>query len=113
MIKSSSYADFIADWRRLLTALDANPGSLPDLTDPRTDLEAVLEKLVEGIARQDAIRVASRSNAAGNRELLQQGADLAVRVRAALRAHLGPRNPKLGEFRIPELGRPRRRVLVE
>ena len=109
MPKSSSFADYIADWRRLLAAIDANPDSIPDFSGQRTSFETVLDKLEEGAARQDAIRVSSKINAAENRALLQQGADLALQLRSALRAHLGPRHPKLGEFRIRVLGRPRRR----
>lgn len=109
MPKSLSFADYVADWRRLLVALEANPDAIPFHADQRIDLEAVLEQLAEGAARQDALRAASRINAAQNRALLEQGADLALQLRSALRAQLGPRNPKLGEFRIRVLGRPRRR----
>lgn len=59
------------------------------------------------VTRQDAIRVEARENAAYARELLVRGADLARQIRAALRAHLGPRNPKLAEYRIQVLGQRR------
>lgn len=113
MAKFNSFADFIGDWRRLLAALDANPDALPDLSAQRPALEAVLKKLEEVSARQDALRVESKGNAAEARLLMQRGADLALQVRAAIRAHLGPRNPKLAEFRVRVLGGRRPRPVPE
>ena len=109
MARNSSFADFIADWRRLLAALDANPDSVPDLSTQRPAMESILDELEAVVTRQDAIRVDSKENASEARQLLQKGSDVAIQIRAALRAHFGPRNPKLAEFRVRVLGQPRRR----
>lgn len=113
MVRNSSFADFIADWRRLLVALEVNVDALPDLSLQLPLLVAILAELEAVITRQDAIRVESKENAAEARDLLKRGSDVAIQIRAAVRAHLGPRNPKLAEFRVRVLGQPRRRPPAE
>jgi hypothetical protein len=43
------------------------------------------------------------------RELMVQGRDAATQLRAVIVSHLGPRNPKLAEFRVRYLGKPTRK----
>lgn len=109
MVRSTSIADYMADWRRLLHLLEINVGDglIPDMPVLRGTLEAALVSLESSSAHQDAIRAESKDNAATTREHLLLGADAALQLRAAIRAHLGPRNPKLAEFRVRVLG-PRR-----
>lgn len=109
MPKSTSFADYMADWRRLLHLLETNvnQGLIPDMPLLRGSLEAALVSLENTTAQQDAIRGEAKDNAATSREHLLLGADAALQLRAAIRAHLGPRNPKLAEFRVRVLG-PRR-----
>ena len=38
-----------------------------------------------------------------------QGRDVAIQLRAVIVSHLGPRNPKLAEFRVRYLGKPVRK----
>ena len=108
MVRNTSFADYIADWRRLLVALEVNTAALPDLSVQRPALEAIVTELEAVVTRQDAIRAESSENAQEARQLLKEGADVALQIRSAMRAHLGPRNPKLAEFRVRVLGVRRR-----
>lgn len=107
MPNKTSYADFVNDWQRLATSVEVNQSILPDLIMLRDQLLSVLAELQEIMARQDGHRAGLRAETKRLRELLKEGRDLALRVRAVIRAHLGPRDEKLAEFRIPVLGRPR------
>ena len=109
MAKIRSLADFMADWRRLLSLLEINvkDGLIPDMPALRVALENALVRLTQTSTQQDAIRAESKDNAAESRELVHAGSDAALQLRAAIRAHLGPRNPMLAEFRVRVLG-PRR-----
>ncbi len=109
MHNNSSFADYLADWRRLLNLLEINvsQGLIPDMPVLRGALEAALVSLEQTTAQQDAIRGEAKDNAAMSREHLLLGSDAALQLRAAIRAHLGPRNPRLAEFRVRVLG-PRR-----
>jgi len=109
MAKSTSLADYMADWRRLLSLLmfNVSEGLIPDMPALRKLLEDALARLERTSAQQDAIRAESKDNAAESRALVQTGSDVALQLRAAIRAHLGPRNPMLSEFRVRVLA-PRR-----
>ena len=107
MPNKTSYADFVNDWQRLTTSVEVNQSILPDLIELRERLLRVLAELQEIMARQDGHRAGLRAETKRLRALLQEGRDLALRVRAVIRAHLGPREEKLAEFRIPVLGRTR------
>lgn len=109
MVKSTSFADYMADWRRLLHLLESNvnEGLIPDMPVLRGTLEAALVSLERSTAQQDAIRAEAKNNAAESRAHLMLGWDAALQLRAAIRSHLGPRNPMLTEFRVRVLG-PRR-----
>ena len=109
MALSRSLADYMADWRRLLKLLEVNvlDGLVPDMPTLRSALQDALSRLEQTSAQQDAIRAESKDNAAETRAVVQTGSDLALQLRAALRSHLGPRNPMLAEFRVRVLG-PRR-----
>lgn len=107
MPNNSSYADFITDWERLIQAVDNNGNTLPDLSAQVTALTGVLTEVRSIAARQDYHRAGMRGETRRLRELLTEGRDNALRIRSAIRSHLGPRQEKLAEFRIPVLGRNR------
>jgi hypothetical protein len=114
MAKITSLADFMADWRRLLSllAVNVNEGLIPDIPALRGALEDALVRLERTSAQQDTIRAESKDNATETRALVRTGSDVALQLRAAIRAHLGPRNPMLAEFRVRVLA-PRRPKPVE
>ncbi|HEX3127122.1 MAG TPA: hypothetical protein VH394_07310 [Thermoanaerobaculia bacterium] len=107
MPNKSSYADFMTDWERLLQAVNNNGNTLPNMVDPVTALTNVLTEIRSITARQDYHRAGLRGETRRLRELLTEGRDNALRIRSAIRSHLGPRQEKLAEFRIPVLGRNR------
>lgn len=108
MPNKSSYADFITDWERLLQAVANNGNTLPESLTPHiTALTNVLTETRSVITRQDYHRAGLRGETRRLQELLTEGRDNALRIRGAIRSHLGPRQEKLAEFRIPVLGRNR------
>lgn len=109
MVRNTSLADHMADWRRLLSLLEVNvnEGWIPDMPALRTTLQDILVRLERSVAQQDAIRAESKDNAEETRTLVRSGSDAALQLRAAIRSHLGPRNPMLTEFRVRVLA-PRR-----
>lgn len=109
MAINTSFADYLADWRRLLKLLEVNvlDGLIPDMPALRAALEDVLARLERTVAQQDSIRAESKDNAEESRALVRSGSDVALQIRAAIRSHLGPRNPMLTEFRVRVLA-PRR-----
>lgn len=107
--RSRSFADFVTGWTRLLQASDANQSILPDLATLKGILQGVIEELRVITARQDAHRASLQSDTQRLQELMVQGRDVATQLRAVIVSHLGPRNPKLAEFRMRYLGKPVRK----
>ena len=107
--RSRSFADFVTGWTRLLQASDANQSILPDLTALKGVLQGVVEELRVITARQDAHRASLLADSQRQKELMVQGRDVATQLRSAIVSHLGPRNPKLAEFRVRYLGKPVRK----
>lgn len=105
--RNRSFADFITGWTRLLQASDANQPILPDLALLKGALQGVVDELKVITARQDAHRASLQSDTQRLQELMVQGRDVALQLRAVIVSHLGPRNPKLAEFRLRFLGKPR------
>lgn len=111
MRNSKSFADFITDWERLLTAVENNEGNLPDLSLQRGSLDDILQEAKAVSTRQDASRSQSATDAKRRRELTFEGRAAASRLRASIKGHLGGHNEKLLEFgarpirqrRIPKL----------
>jgi hypothetical protein len=102
-----SYADFITFWTRLLQAAEVNQAELPDLSTLRALLQAVIEELTIVSGRQDAHRAGLQTETQRLAVLMVRGRDIATQLRSALVSYLGPRNPKLAEFRLRFLGKPR------
>ncbi|MFL6197893.1 MAG: hypothetical protein ACJ76J_01845 [Thermoanaerobaculia bacterium] len=107
--RNRSFADFVTSWTRLLQASDANQPVLPDITVLKGILQGVVEELNVITARQDAYRASLLTDAARQKELMVQGRDVAIQLRAVIVSHLGPRNPKLAEFRMRYLGKAQRK----
>jgi hypothetical protein len=104
---SQAYADFINFWTRLLQATEVNQAELPDLSSLREMLQSVIGELQVISARQDAHRAGLQTETQRLQVLMVRGRDLATQLRGAIVSHLGPRNPKLAEFRMRYLGKPR------
>lgn len=108
-----SFADFITYWTRLLQASVMNEGILPDLTQLKGTLQGVLEEANAVSARQDAHRAGLQAETQRLQVLMVRGRDAAAQLRGAIMSHLGPRNPKLAEFRMRYLGKPQTLPKVE
>jgi hypothetical protein len=106
-IENRSTADFVMYWKRLLQATLANEGFLPDLTQLKGALQGVLEEVNVVSAQQDAHRAGLQIQTQRLQVLKVRGRDLSAQLRGAIVSHLGPRNPKLAEFRMRYLGKPR------
>lgn len=106
-IENRSIADFIMYWTRLLQATLANESILPDLTQLKGALQGVLEEVNVVSAQQDAHRAGLQTQTQRLQVLKVRGRDLSLQLRSAIVSHLGPRNPKLAEFRMRYLGKPR------
>jgi len=106
-IENRSIADFIMYWKRLLQATLANESILPDLTQLKGALQGVLEEVNVVSAQQDAHRAGLQTQTQRLQVLKVRGRDLSLQLRSAIVSHLGPRNPKLAEFRMRYLGKPR------
>jgi hypothetical protein len=106
-IENRSIADFIMYWTRLLQATLTNESILPDLTQLKGALQGVLEEVNVVSAQQDAHRAGLQTQTQRLQVLQVRGRDLSLQLRGAIVSHLGPRNPKLAEFRMRYLGKPR------
>ena len=102
--RAKAFADLFTDWERLLTAVNANEVSLPEISDLQGPLQEVVDEVRAITARQDAHRAGLRTDTRRLRELMVLGQDHALQLRSIIRGHLGPRNAKLAEFRIRILG---------
>lgn len=67
------------------------------------DLDTSLKELRDTKARQLVLTTEKEQATAACNNLVRQTSDLALRIRAGVRAVLGPRNPQLREFRIAPL----------
>ena len=105
--QNRSFADFITHWTRLLQATETNQPILPDISTLQALLQGVLEELTVITARQDAHRAGLQTDTQRLQVLMVRGRDIATQLRSAIVSHLGPRNPKLAEFRLRVLGKPR------
>lgn len=98
MPNTTSFADFITDWERLLTAVANNAAELPDLSLQAASLDGLVDEAKALGARQDASRSQLAADAKRRRELIFEGRAAASRLRSAIKGHLGGHNEKLVEF---------------
>jgi hypothetical protein len=103
----SSFPDFMADWDRLIKAVDKNQQLLPDLAGLVGPLEALLAEARDLDAAKAAAKAQLRQGSKRTRTLVPEGRAAASRVRAALVAHFGSHNEILGEFGVAPVRRRR------
>ena len=105
----SSFPDSMADWSLLVSAVENNSETLPDLSGLLGPLKGFLSEARE----LDAVKAAARSQlsqgAKRTRALVPEGREAASRLRNAIKVHFGSHNEKLLEFGIAPLRTPRRR----
>ena len=99
----SSYADYLADWERLLLAVNNNEEGLPDLMIQKVPLEDLLQEAKDLAARQDASKAQFRVDSKRRRALVPEGRAAASRLRAALKAHFGGHSERLVQYGVAPL----------
>jgi hypothetical protein len=103
----TSFAEYVVQWEKLLKSIEANQADLPFLADSRSQLVRVVEGLKAAIVRQDMFRSQSQQTTRDMEGFLDQGRDLATRLRNGVRTQYGVRGEKLLEFDM----KPRRQKL--
>jgi cell shape-determining protein MreC len=106
----SSYADFIANWFHLVTAVNANAEDLESLVEINVDLEAAAANARRLNNRRSALRAELTQNTKDLHVAMRTGRDMATRLRSGVRSQFGNRNEKLLEFNMRPF---RGRVLKE
>jgi hypothetical protein len=100
MPKLTTYSDHLNHWQVLLTALEENEASLPQLTLSRDKLQALLTQALARVNTQ-AVHTAAKQEASSELvTLIDQGSKLATLLRNGVREHYGNRSEKLAEFRM-------------
>ncbi|HWM94336.1 MAG TPA: hypothetical protein VN493_26505 [Thermoanaerobaculia bacterium] len=105
--RNRSFADYLTAWTRLMQSIEENQPILPDLTFLTMTLQGLINELTVITARQDAHRAGMQADTQRLNELMVRGRDTVLQLRGVIVSHLGPRNPKLAEFRVRPLGKPR------
>jgi hypothetical protein len=113
----NTQAETIRSWEKLVTACEENDELRPFIHRDLALLSRTAEQAHTHFA--DRLRLLAEKQEATNRcnAILTEGNDLAMRIRAAVKAALGPRNERLTQFGIAPLrkrrGRGRRKKLVD
>ncbi len=103
----NSFPDYMADWDRLIKAVENNSEILPNLSGLMGPLEAILNEARDLDAAKAAARAQLRQGSKRTVTLVPEGRAAASRIRAALVAHFGSHNEILGEFGITPVRRRR------
>jgi hypothetical protein len=109
---TTSMADFMTDWDKLLKRVTANSAELPDLSVYSAPLAQILEAAKEGIAELDGHRGVKQEATKTLKEVLTQGSLAATKLRAAVKAHYGRDSERLVEYNMRPV-RPRKRKPTE
>jgi hypothetical protein len=106
---ASSHADVVDDWEGLLTAARNQVEKLPDIGRHISALELVLGQTKAMKAQQDSFTAARQEATQELKKLVAEGRDLAIRLRGAVKAEIGPRSERLVQFNMkPIRKRPRK-----
>jgi hypothetical protein len=103
----NSIADVTTDLQNLDGTVRASAADVPGVGVHMTSLGEVLGGLQDLNASVETRKGLKQEESQKRRALLKQGKDLAIQIRAALKAHFGPRSERLVEFGIRPL-RPRK-----
>jgi hypothetical protein len=100
MPNPSSYADHIRDKEALLGATRDHEALLPDIERHRAPVEQQLEVIKTAKSRQELAAATARRATQELNEALAEGQKRAIRLRGAVKAHLGHDNQLLSQFGI-------------
>jgi hypothetical protein len=106
---ATSHADIVDDWEALLTAIRGNAEKLPDIERHSSALELVLGQTKAMKAQRDSHAASRQAATQELKKLVTQGRELAIRLRGAVKANIGPKSEQLVEFNMkPIRKRPRK-----
>lgn len=100
----TSFADVVTDWEQLLNKVTANATDLSFLEDTRATLATILQGAKDANARQSTFKALFHQATRDIEDNLDQGRDLATRLRNGIRTRYGLKAEKLTDFNL----RPRR-----
>lgn len=109
---NNSHADTVTDLEDLLTNV-RNATDLPDFTVYLTPVEQFLAEMKSRGALRKVRLGIKQQETKELQELRIPAREAASRLRSAIKAHLGPKNPRLLEFGIRPLGKRSRKGEVE
>ncbi len=113
MPKTSSFADVVLDWESLLIATEQHALDIPEAERHRAALTEHLVFTRQLKAAQDSA-IASKQQATQDLQAaVVKGRELAIRVRGAVRAALGPKSERLVQFGITPIRKRRRAAAAE
>jgi prophage DNA circulation protein len=99
MATINSYADVVLDWENILAACRDNPEMMTAAESLRTILERLLTTVRELNARKEAATGLKQQLRQELVAVLQEGREIARRLRGAAKAQLGTRNERLVQFK--------------
>lgn len=110
---ASSHADVVDDWEGLLTAARNQVEKLPDVGRHISALELVLGQTKAMKAQQDSFTAARQEATQELKKLVAEGRDLAIRLRGAVKAEIGPRSERLVQFNMKPIRKRSRKTKAE
>lgn len=109
---NNSHADTVTDLEDLLTNV-RKATDLPDLTVYITPVEQLATEMKNRGALRKARLGIKQMETKELQELKIEAREAASRLRSAIKAHLGPKNPRLLEFGSRPIGKRKRKEEVE
>ena len=110
MPNNSSYADFIRDLDKLLTAAAEFSSTVPAAEPHRLALLQTFDQIKGVKARQDSLQASRQETTQDLSTLLTKGREEAIRLRGILRSEVGPRSERLVHFGVAPLRKRARRT---
>lgn len=103
MPKITAYADIFRDWEGLIGACTKNSEQLPVVEPLRKDLEANLAELKELKIEQENLIGRRRAMTQHLGVVVENGRELARKIRSFVVGQLGSKNEQLFQFGIPPI----------
>lgn len=112
MPKITAYADIFRDWEGLIGACNKNTEQLPAVEALRKDLEAHLAELKELKVEQENFFGRRKAMTQRLGVVVEDGRELARKIRGFVLGQLGSKNEQLSQFGIPPIrGRVRKAAI--
>jgi vacuolar-type H+-ATPase subunit I/STV1 len=103
MPNTGSFPKVTHDWEGVLAAAEENAALLPDLQTEKTGLQQTLEKVRSLKERQASFRAAKQETTQTLKQTLEEGRQLAEKLRDAAKFKIGRRSERLVQFSVAPL----------